>query len=274
MAPPKKRPPQGRAGQKRPQQGNKPPQARKPAGAEPSAPEGTEEAQTDGVDEASEGAAASSEPLSKAAEERKAKREAARLERIAIARKRQQAKKRKQILISVVLLVAIGAGTVFAVNRARGQSAALAAAVEEAGCTDINSFEDEGQNHLAPNETFTDYQTNPPTSGPHRAQPAPWGSYRDAPEQETLVHNLEHGGIVIHYKDLSDADVDRIDAFADSYDNGVISAPNPNIETPVAFAAWRHHQTCEELNFTVIEGFISDRCNKGPEKVGVTCIKR
>lgn len=277
MAPPKKRPPQGRPGQKRPQQGNKPPQARKPAGADKSAQGDSqvEEGRTDAADmAAAENASASSEPLSKAAEERKAKREAARQERIEIARKRQQAKRRKQIMISIVLLVALAAATVYGVNRARGQSAALAAAIDEAGCSDIRSFDSEGEEHLAPNESYSDYQTNPPTSGPHRAQPAPWGSYRDAPEQETLVHNLEHGGIVIHYKDLNDADIDRIDAFADSYGDGVISAPNPDIETPVAFAAWRHHQTCEQLNFTVIEGFIADRCNKGPEKVGVTCTRR
>jgi hypothetical protein len=281
MAPPKKRPPQGKPGQKRPPQGRKPNQARKPAtsaskpAAKPDTPQDEAKAESVSASDAAAEAAAESggAPLSKAAEERKAKREAARQERIAAARKRQQAKRRKQIAIGVVVLVVLVGGTIFSINKARGDRQALAAAVEEAGCGDIESFDDEGQEHLDQNENYEDYETNPPTSGPHRVQPAPWGSYREAPEPETLVHNLEHGGIVIHYKDLSDEQVDRVDEFADSYVDGVIAAPNPDIETPIALAAWRHSQGCEELNTTVIEGFIRDRCNKGPEKVGTTCAK-
>jgi hypothetical protein len=283
MAPPKKRPPQGKPGQKRPPQGKKPPQARKPAGAATGAAKAgaaagaEEQAQTQAAAEAAEdsAAAASGAPLSKSAEERKAKREAARQERIAIARKRQQAKRRKQILIALVVLVALGAATVFAVQKSKGRAAAFAAAAEEAGCGDIESFPDELENkpHIGANETFTDYKTNPPTSGVHRGQTSQWGSYREAPDMETLVHNLEHGGIIIHYKGMSDDQVDQIDAFTDSYVDGVISIPNENIESPIAVAAWRHSQQCEKLNLTAIEGFIVERCNKGPEKIGVTCTR-
>jgi hypothetical protein len=281
MAPPKKRPPQGRPGQKRPATGKKPPQARKPAGsagaAKPAAssPAGAEEEPQNAAETAAEESAAeaSAAPTSKSAEERKAKREAARQERIAIARKRQQAKRRKQILIAIVVLIAVGAGVVFAVQRAQSENAAIAAAVEAAGCGPIESFPDEleGKPHLASDETFDGYETNPPTSGVHRGQTAPWGSYREAPDHETLVHNLEHGGIIIHYKDLSDDEIDRVDEFADSHIDGVIAIPNPEIENTIALSAWRHMQECEELNTTAIQGFINDRCNKGPEKIGITC---
>lgn len=277
MAPPKKRPPQ-----KRPA-GKKPPQARKPAGAAAgagaakagSADAAGADATTSTESAEDSAAAASGAPLSKSAEERKAKREAARQERMAAAKKRQQAKRRKQILISIVVLVALGAAVFYGIERSRGERAAFAAAAEEAGCGDIESFPDELEEkpHLAANETFDDYKTNPPTSGVHRGQTAPWGSYREAPDHETLVHNLEHGGIIIHYKDLSDEQIDELDAFADSFVDGVISIPNPEIEEPIALAAWRHMQECEELNTKAIEGFIAERCNKGPEKLGITCNK-
>ncbi len=274
MAPPKKRPPQ-----KRPA-GKKPPQARKPAGAAAGAgaakgasAAGAGEEQT--ATEAAEGsaAAASAAQLSKSAEEKKLKREAARQERIAAARKRQQAKRRKQILIAIVLLVALGAAVFYGIQRSKGERAAFAAAADEAGCGDIDSFPDEldEKPHLAADETFDGYETNPPTSGVHRGQTSPWGSYREAPDHETLVHNLEHGGIIIHYKDLSDEEIDEVDAFADSFIDGVISIPNPEIEKPIALASWRHMQQCDELNTKAIEGFIDDRCNKGPEKLGITC---
>lgn len=275
MAPPKKRPPQ-----KRPA-GKKPPQARKPAGpasgagaakSAPAASTGADETTPAKAAEDS-AAAASAAPLSKSAEERKAKREAARQERVAAARKRQQAKRRKQILISIVVLAALGAGVFYGIQRSKGQRAAYAAAAEDAGCGDIESFPDELEEkpHLAADATFDDYKTNPPTSGVHRGQTSPWGSYREAPDHETLVHNLEHGGIIIHYKDLSDEEIDEVDAFADSFVDGVISIPNPEIEKPIALAAWRHMQQCDELNTKAIEGFIAERCNKGPEKIGITC---
>ena len=283
MAPPKKRPPQGRPGQKRPAAGKKPAQARKPAGASTASEADGTAAGTDPSDEAlasnggaeDSAAASSGAPLSKSAEERKAKREAARQERIAVARKRQQAKRRKQMLIALVVLVALAGGVAFAVQRARGQNAAFAAAVEAAGCGPIESFEDElgDKPHLGADETFDDYKTNPPTSGVHRGQTSPWGSYREAPDHETLVHNLEHGGVIIHYKDLSDEQIDQVDEFADSHVDGVISIPNPEIEKPVVMTAWRHMQECEELNTTAIEGFIEERCNKGPEKLGITCAR-
>lgn len=281
MAPPKKRPPQGKPGQKRPPQGKKPPQARKPAGAaagaaKAGAPTGADQkaqAPTEAADDSA--AAASGAPLSKSAEERKAKREAARQERIAIARKRQQAKRRKQALIAIVLLIAVGAATFFAIEKSRGESAAFAAAAKEAGCGEIESFPDElaGKPHLSANETFTDYKTNPPTSGVHRGQTSPWGSYREAPDMESLVHNLEHGGVIIQYKGLSDEQIDEIDAFTDSYATGVISIPNENIESPIAMASWRNNQECEKLNTKAIEGFIEERCNKAPEKLGLACVR-
>lgn len=282
MAPPKKRPSQGKPGQKRPPQGRKPQQARKPAGdGAPEQEPVTEEAAGTGAEEAAAAEAATPDeakeaaaaPLSKSAEERKAKREAARQERIALARKRQQAKRRKQVLIAIVLLIALGGATWFGIQRSRGERAAFAAAAEAAGCGPIESHEDEGQQHLAPNEQYDDYETNPPTSGPHRLQPAPWGSYREAPERETLVHNMEHGGIVIFYKDLADEQIDELDEFADSHVDGVISVPDDQIDKPVAMASWRHSQQCDELNTKAIEGFIRERCNKGPEKVGTTCAR-
>lgn len=274
MAPPKKRPPQ-----KRPA-GKKPPQARKPAGAASRA--GAAKAASAagaGADttasDAAEGSAAGASPaqLSKSAEEKKLKREAARQERVAAAKKRQQAKRRKQILLSIVLLVALGAAVFYGIQRSKGEKAAFAAAADEAGCGDIESFPDEmqGKPHLAADASFDGYKTNPPTSGVHRGQTSPWGSYREAPDHENLVHNLEHGGVIINYKDLSDERIDELDAFADSFVDGVVSIPNPEIEKPIALASWRNMQQCDELNTKAIEGFIAERCNKGPEKLGITC---
>lgn len=45
-----------------------------------------------------------------------------------------------------------------------------------------------------------EYNSTPPTSGPHYPGLAPWGIYREPIRYEQLIHNLEDGGVVIYYQ--------------------------------------------------------------------------
>ena len=53
--------------------------------------------------------------------------------------------------------------------------------------------------HIQIGEQHEPYNSDPPTSGPHYAEPAQAGFYDEALPDEQLVHNLEHGYIVIWY---------------------------------------------------------------------------
>lgn len=205
----------------------------------------------------------------KSAAERKAKREAARQERLEAARKKQRAKRRKQIMIAGGLVVVLIAVIGLVIRNNANQQAAFRTAAETAGCTEVAEYESEGRDHLGQGQS-TEYQTNPPTSGAHNPSPAPWGSYRETVEPETLVHNLEHGGIIIHYNGLDDSEIDALDSLVDSYLNGVISNPNPSIDAPIALASWTRSMECQQYSAAAIEGYISMHCNKGPEKL-TTC---
>jgi hypothetical protein len=282
MAPPSKRPPQGRkpAQGKRPPQGKKSPQARKPSGAGKGAgdarsapPAGSESnGQPAGAAKAAATTKApSSAETNRIAEERKAKREAARQERIAIARQKQAAKRRRQIMIAGVIVVALLGAIFYGVQRSRNQRAIARAAAQEAGCGSVQEIENQGRNHIPISETFDDYNSNPPTSGPHYAERlANWGTYNEEVPKTTLVHNLEHGGIIIHHKDQTDAQIDRIDSFVESYADGVISNPNPSIEKPIVLTSWTRMQQCDTFNAEAVAGYISEHCNKAPEKL-TTC---
>jgi hypothetical protein len=69
-------------------------------------------------------------------------------------------------------------------------------AANRAGCV-VRSFASEGRDHVAP-DTQVAYGTLPPTSGRHAEEWADWGVY-DRPLPFPLeVHNLEHGGVIIH----------------------------------------------------------------------------
>src|SRR3970282_513612 len=68
---------------------------------------------------------------------------------------------------------------------------------------------DEGRAHLEPGVRHTGFDTRPAASGPHwqtaptgavpSGSPARWGAYDQPLPDEVLIHNLEHGGIGLHY---------------------------------------------------------------------------
>lgn len=74
-----------------------------------------------------------------------------------------------------------------------------------------------GNTHIAQGSTSPiNYNSTPPTSGPHYPGLAPWAVYREPIRYEQLIHNLEDGGVIIYYQceDNCPELVDQLDAFA------------------------------------------------------------
>lgn len=96
--------------------------------------------------------------------------------------------------------------------------------------------------------------SNPPTGGPHWnagcgddpsaapafCGPAPWGIYREPWDPETLVHNMEHGGVVIWYNSDDGAVRDQLEQLVlDSDADLLVLAPYPDMEDEtVAITSW------------------------------------
>jgi hypothetical protein len=73
-------------------------------------------------------------------------------------------------------------------------------------------YPDEGNSHLQAGQR-ANYKQNPPTSGDHWPQPqapTPWGIKDVQLPNEVVVHNLEHGGVVIFYKGLTAEETDKV----------------------------------------------------------------
>ena len=71
-------------------------------------------------------------------------------------------------------------------------------------------YEGEGNTHVPAGQRVT-YRQTPPTSGSHWDLPhAGWGVKDTAQDDERIVHNLEHGGIVISYRGLSADDLSKL----------------------------------------------------------------
>lgn len=129
--------------------------------------------------------------------------------------------------------------------------------------------------HVPESEKPT-YNSNPPTSGSHYEKTEEWGISDKPLVVERLVHNMEHGGVIIFYK--CDAKTDK---FCDELilklkditqrltkkDRKVVLTPNENIDSKIALAAWGWLDKMEEVDEDRIWKFFSDHINRGPERV-------
>ena len=174
------------------------------------------------------------------------------------------ARKSKQpstgVIVALVIVLCIGALVVFNMTRS-DLPPALASVVER--------HADEGANHVATGQRVT-YRTDPPNSGPHYAQWAPPGFYDRTLPDELLVHNLEHGHIIIHYRpDALTPEVEQeMLALTRSWtDNwaAVLAVPRPGMQHKFTLAAWRHLLRLEEWDRQLVDLFIDAFVGRGPE---------
>jgi hypothetical protein len=83
------------------------------------------------------------------------------------------------------------------------------------------------------------YNTNPPTSGLHFPSTILWGMYDSPVDRLRSVHNLEHGGIMIHYgPNVPNGTVAQLRDFYQDDPNGIVIAPLPSLGNKISLAAW------------------------------------
>lgn len=125
-----------------------------------------------------------------------------------------------------------------------------------------------GQTHISPGQPHPAYNSNPPTSGWHTPQVASWGASRAEIPDEVLLHNLEHGGIWLSYKNPSDTVlVEKLEALASRYGSKVIVTPRSKNDSPIAIAAWERLLKLDTYDENRIVEFINAFRNRGPERV-------
>ena len=82
------------------------------------------------------------------------------------------------------------------------------------------------------------YLTTPPTSGRHWGQWVRCGFYTDPVPDERIVHNMEHGNIIVHYNFDDPAQVDRLkDAYDSIGQTGQWGVARPYDRIPVGAVA-------------------------------------
>lgn len=166
---------------------------------------------------------------------------------------------RRFLITGIVAAVLIGAVFFFAT---RPEPEALA---------NVQTFPNQGQEHIDPSGPVPAYNSNPPTSGPHAPAPAPCGIYRQPVPDVTQVHDLEHGVVVIQYgSETADEERQQLEDFARDAGTHVIVAPREGMDVKIAVTAWTKLMTMDTVDVSAIEGFYGQFAQFGPE-AGVQC---
>ncbi len=176
--------------------------------------------------------------------------------------------------VGVILVVALIAFLIWQSGKEAGTRFAAAAEVEKDPAPDLPGeyvnlpeiYQDErglasyGSDGSVPNTAphvtgDVDYDSvgnsNPPAGGPHWAGgcprdpedagqcgPAPWGIYRAPWPPETMLHNMEHGGIVIWYNTTDQAIIDDMEGSVEDL-FPVVLTPYPDMEAEhIAITSW------------------------------------
>ncbi|MBI1730245.1 peptidylprolyl isomerase [Candidatus Acetothermia bacterium] len=128
-------------------------------------------------------------------------------------------------------------------------------------------------NHIQPGSPHPNYNSIPPTSGPHYPTLAPYGVSDKPIQDEFQVHNLEHGAVLIQYRPGTDAsiisDMNKFvtDLRKDPKYCKLMLAPYPGLDQLIAITAWGRILKLDEFDHTQAEGFVESFISKGPEQV-------
>jgi hypothetical protein len=155
----------------------------------------------------------------------------------------------------------------------------VAPAAKAAGCT-LRDVKANSREHTTSLDQRVKYSTNPPTSGRHYQIPAQDGIYGDPPQDEELVHGMEHGRVIFWVKPSLPEDVRaNIRALVEDDSYQMFLVPRANMPYAVAATAWDADpapngtgkiMTCDRVDdqtYDALAAFRDEHRSQGPEPV-------
>jgi hypothetical protein len=157
--------------------------------------------------------------------------------------------RRRRWWAAAAAAAAVLAGTALAIALTTGGSGVttVAAAMRAAGCTyrDVVPLPPKNLTSADYHEDFPTLSTPgrwatwPPSGGGHYRLWAVWSFYRTPVNPRLVVHNEEHGGVVVWWgPKTSKATVDRLYRFYLEQPTGVLGTPIAGLGSRVALTAW------------------------------------
>jgi hypothetical protein len=189
------------------------------------------------------------------------------------------------VIVALVLVVG-GKGSHKTQNLS---DADVKATMTAAGCT----FETkpvlppkDGKNFHNDSPTLTSkvkWSTFPPSGGGHYGLWAIWGFYTDPVNPRQVVHNEEHGGVILWWgPDVPSSTVEKLRGFYDEEPTGVFGTPIAGLGNKIALTAWTgdpskyyqngyygvgHLSICKEFDQKAFATFREAYRGHGPEGI-------
>ena len=195
------------------------------------------------------------------------------------------------VVIALVVIFASGGSTK---DAAGGSDVAVRKAMVAAGCTYVSKAPlppkqdvPSGYHLDVPKlTTKVKWSTFPPSGGSHYPLWAVWGFYTDAVNPRMVVHNEEHGGVVLWWgSQVPKSTVTALSAFYQEQPIAEFGTPYPKLGTKIAISAWTgdpntygqagyygqgHLAVCPAWNAATKKAFTAFRAEyrgKGPEGI-------
>ena len=173
---------------------------------------------------------------------------------------------KKIIIITIIVAATLGLGIVLSLQDSKVNPLAIKERTADLPQTgeDIPIL---GREHSKDVNVKAEYNSNPPTSGMHFEYAEKWGVF-DSPQPDAkMIHNLEHGGIWISYKDIDDQTKAQLEAITKANSGSVIMTPRPQNDSKIAVAAWGRLMKLDIYDEIKILEFIKVNKNKSPEQL-------
>jgi hypothetical protein len=155
----------------------------------------------------------------------------------------------------------------------------IAPAAKAAGC-ELQTKKGTAREHTTSLSDRVKYNTNPPTTGRHYEIPAQDGIYGEAPQDEQLVHNMEHGRVIIWVKpSLPSKQRADLRAMVEDDPYQMVLVPRTKMPYAVAATAWDADPApngtgelllCNDMNdktFDALQAFRDEHRSQGPEPI-------
>ena len=176
---------------------------------------------------------------------------------------------RINLVLGAIAVAALVAGGLYMWRsyQTSGDFEALAAR-GQAALARVETTPDRGGGHLAPGQGHV-YGVRFPTSGIHNRVPVDPGFYRDSQPATKLVHNVEHGHIVIYYESPGAEAIQLLKDWTALYGghwDGVVATPSSGLGKAVVLTASRKILRLDEFDPAAAAAFIDRFRGRGPEK--------
>jgi hypothetical protein len=186
------------------------------------------------------------------------------------------------VVAAIVLVLALSGGG--------SGTKSVEAAMKSAGCTlravkPIPPQKDKKNYHadVASLTAKVKWSTNPPSAGAHWGAWAVWNFYFDAVNPRMLVHNEEHGGVIIWWGNkVPGTEIDKLNSFYNESPEGMVGTPYKELGDKIALTAWTgnpshyyqdgdygtgHIAICKRFNEKAFTAFRDAYRGNGPEGI-------